>query len=585
MNKILDSIYFQFQPIVNTQSGNTIAVEAFLRGFEALGYKSTPDFFNDLIKEKEHYEVEKSLITKILKDFKKIQFYNKIILFINISNVITEAKAFDFEDFKNIFITEGISFDNISFDLDGNKRKSLKKILKSLLQESENTGFKISIDNFGADSIISPLLDEDCPHFIKIDKIFVESLKHNIKYRTYIEHVIKMSHLFGATIIAECVEKEEEFLMVKQLGIDMLQGYFVSYPVSDIKDIKISYERINSLSKIDRRDQSLDEQLIRTELRPLKSILIDAPMEVVFEQFKENPGESLFPVVDNMEHPSGVICEKTLKKYIYAPYGKELLINRSINTTLRKFITKIPMIDVKNPIEEIIETYSQHRDAEGIIITNDYRYIGFLYPSDIIKVINKKEIDLAKELNPLTKLPGNITINNYISNAIKNTSNYKYFIYLDFDNFKPFNDTFGFRLGDRAILLFKEVLFKTVDANKFFIAHIGGDDFFIATENTKENIEYVYNTTKMIIQNFTSNILSFFDDEARSKGYYIGINRKGEKENFPLLSISAAIIEIPDNTHNINEDTISKILANLKKVAKTSEEKAIVRRGWDLFKY
>jgi len=583
MNKILDSLYFHYQPIVNTQSGNTIAVEAFLRGYEALNYKSVSDFFNDLIKEKEHYEIEKLLILKILKDFKKTQFHNKIILFINISNIIIEAKTFDFEDFKNIFINEGILFDNISFDLDGNKRKSLKKILKFLLKESENVGFKISIDNFGPDSIISPLLNEEFPHFVKIDKIFIESLKHNIKYRTYLEHVIKISHIFGTTIIAECVEKEEEFLMVKQLGIDMLQGYFVSHPVANLKDIKMAYEHINNLSKIDRREQSIDEQLIRTELRTLKAIKIDAPMEVVFEQFKENPGESLFPVVDKMGHPLGVICEKTLKKYIYAPYGKELLINRSINTTLRKFVTKIPIIDIKSPIEDIIETFSQHRDAEGITIINNYSYIGFLYPSDIIKIINKKEIDTAKELNPLTKLPGNISINNYISNTIKDTSNYKYFIYLDFDNFKPFNDTFGFRLGDRAILLFKEILFKTVDATKFFIAHIGGDDFFIATESNKENIGYVSNITKMIIENFTNNILSFFDDEARNKGYYMGINRKGEKENVPLLTVSAAIIEIPQNTYNMNEDLISKILANLKKIAKNSKEKIIcssINRTW-----
>jgi len=67
--------------------------------------------------------------------------------------------------------------------------------------------------------------------------------------------------------------------------------------------------------------------------------------------------------------------------------------------------------------------------------------------------------------------------------------------------------------------------------------------------------------------------LSFFDDESRSKGYYIGINRKGEKEVFPLLSISAAIIEIPQNTKNVNEDMISKMLAHLKKAAKASSEK------------
>ena len=584
MNKILDSLHFHYQPIVNTQSGNTIALEAFLRGYDSLDYKSVQEFFNELIKEKDYYELEKSLIAKISKDFKRLEYFKKIMLFININNIIVESRDFDFEDLKNIFITEGIPFDNIVFDLDGSKRKSLKRILKPFLQESIISGFKISLDNFSPDSIIFPLLNEKCPQFIKIDKIFIESLKYNIKYRTFIEQIIRLAHLFGSTIIAECVEREEEFLMVRQLGIDMLQGHFVSKPLSNIKDIKICYEHINKISKIDRREQSIDENLIRKELRELKSLVIDAPMEVVFEQFKENPAESLFPVVDNTNYPLGVICENTLKKYIYAPYGKELLTNRSINTTLRKFITtEVPIIDIKTSIEDIIETYSQHRDALGIIITNEHKYIGFLYPSDIIRIINKKEIDLARELNPLTKLPGNIVINNYISVSLNNRDRYKYFIYLDFDNFKPFNDNFGFRLGDRAILLFKEILFKTVPANNFFIGHIGGDDFFIATESSKENFEYVYSITKKIIDNFTNNILSFFDDDSRKRGYYTGSNRKGEKENFPLLSVSAAIIEITQETFNINEDIISKTLANLKKIAKASSEKiasATINKAW-----
>jgi diguanylate cyclase (GGDEF)-like protein len=577
LNKILDSLYFHYQPIVNTQSGNTIGVEAFLRGYETFNYSGVHDFFDHLIKEKEHYEIEKLLILKIIKDFKKLDFFRKIVLFINISNVIIDTKSFNFEDFKNIFISEGIPLDNIAFDLDGSKKKSLKKILNFFLQKVSTENFKISIDNFGIDSITLPLLYETSPHFLKIDKVFIESLKKNIKYRTFIEYIIKYSHLFGVAVIAECVERKEEFLMVKQLGIDMAQGYLVSPEVSNINEIKISYDHINKMLKIDRREQIIDEDLIRKGLRTIKPIEIDAPIETVFDQFKDNPGESLFPVVDKTNHPLGVICEETLKKYIYAPYGKELLTNRSINTTLRKFITtKIPIVDIKSSIEDIIETYSiysQHKNTLGIIITKEQKYLGFLYPSDIIKIINRKEIDTAKELNPLTKLPGNIVINNYISKSLKDTSRYKYFIYFDFDNFKPFNDTFGFRLGDRAILLFKETLFRSVSANEFFIGHIGGDDFFIAAESTKEIFNDIYNIVKTIIENFTNNILSFFDDESRSNGYYVGINRKGEKEVFPLLSISAALIEIPQNTSNTNEDMISKMLANLKKIAKTSSEK------------
>jgi len=63
----------------------------------------------------------------------------------------------------------------------------------------------------------------------------------------------------------------------------------------------------------------------------------------------------------------------------------------------------------------------------------------------------------------------------FISKDIENAC---VLVYFDFDNFKPYNDRYGFRQGDRTILLFSDILKKTSGANKFFAGHIGGDDFF-----------------------------------------------------------------------------------------------------------
>ncbi|MDY6822084.1 MAG: diguanylate cyclase, partial [Deferribacterota bacterium] len=314
-----------------------------------------------------------------------------------------------------------------------------------------------------------------------------------------------------------------------------------------------------------------DEDLIRDRLDTVKPVLINSTMEEVFERFEDNPELTILPVVDNTGSPKGVICEKSIKRYIYAPFGRELLINKSINENIRRFLTAIPTVDIKKSIEEVIEVYSQNIEAEGLIVTEDAKYKGMINPKDIINIINKKELEIAKETNPLTKLPGNILINKYISDALNKANKYRYFVYLDFNHFKPFNDNYGFRLGDRAILMCKDILFKCIDINKYFIGHIGGDDFFVGSLRDNEECLSIVKDVEKVISSFNSSILVFFDEETRKKGYYVGINRQGRKDKIQLLSISAAIIEIAKNVNNINEDVLSSVLAKSKKIAKKSE--------------
>ena len=70
-----------------------------------------------------------------------------------------------------------------------------------------------------------------------------------------------------------------------------------------------------------------------------------------------------------------------------------------------------------------------------------------------IDPLSEKNIAIARDQNPLTKLPGNTLITAYISETLNDLENTYVYVYFDFDNFKPFNDSYGFRIGDRAILL------------------------------------------------------------------------------------------------------------------------------------
>ena len=73
------------------------------------------------------------------------------------------------------------------------------------------------------------------------------------------------------------------------------------------------------------------------------------------------------------------------------------------------------MAEIHTPIEKILEIYSLNENIEGIIITNNQKYLGFLSAQSLLKVLNDKNLAIARDLNPLTKLPGNTLIHEYVT--------------------------------------------------------------------------------------------------------------------------------------------------------------------------
>jgi len=143
--------------------------------------------------------------------------------------------------------------------------------------------------------------------------------------------------------------------------------------------------------------------------------------------------------------------------------------------------------------------------------------------------------------NPLTGLPGNTTILRKIEEILRSPG-YWAVAYVDLDNFKPYNDTYGFSRGDEVIRMLARVLVSKVEAHagsKGFVGHIGGDDFvFIVPLEVAEGV------SREIIQNFDELILNFVDEEDRRRGFLITTDRQGVLCRLPWPSISIAIVPV-----------------------------------------
>ncbi|MBI4777887.1 response regulator [Candidatus Desantisbacteria bacterium] len=172
---------------------------------------------------------------------------------------------------------------------------------------------------------------------------------------------------------------------------------------------------------------------------------------------------------------------------------------------------------------------------------------------------------LGLDANPLTMLPGNNSIREKVNNLLATKDTFA-FCYIDLDNFKVFNDNYGFEQGDKVIRLTANVLINIIKQSETinnFIGHIGGDDFVLIT-----SAERVDTICLEIIKRFEASIPEMYSKEDRERGYIFGHDRGGIEKKFPLMTISIGIVttESKNITHFAQ---ISQIATEMKQYTKS----------------
>ncbi len=174
-------------------------------------------------------------------------------------------------------------------------------------------------------------------------------------------------------------------------------------------------------------------------------------------------------------------------------------------------------------------------------------------------------IYINRRVSPLTGLPGNVQIQAELKKRFSSKETFA-IMYLDLDNFKAYNDLYGFLKGDEIIKFSARTILKNVhteESEDSFVGHIGGDDFVAIVPQT--NYDKI---CQNVIADFDSNVSKYFTDEDVKKGYMEVENRKGIMEQFPLTSISIGVVEIEKGRFaNILE--IGEAGASVKHLAKS----------------
>ncbi len=212
------------------------------------------------------------------------------------------------------------------------------------------------------------------------------------------------------------------------------------------------------------------------------------------------------------------------------------------------------------------------------IAEGDFDYDPKIRTSDEIGSLSKAFISMGKRLkvlesmnldaSPLTHLAGGLAIENILKQRISSGDKFAFFL-LDIDNFKAFNDQYGYARGNLVLIETARIVEAAVREKGHpgdFVGHIGGDDFVVISKPDK-----IHEIGKEIIRQFDMNMPGFYDPKDRETGYIVGKNRQGVEIKFPIITFSIAVVT--NERRRITDPMeVSEIAAELKDYAKTFQK-------------
>lgn len=247
-----------------------------------------------------------------------------------------------------------------------------------------------------------------------------------------------------------------------------------------------------------------------------------------------------------------------------------IIINEdSIDRDVVELCKKI-RTDEDNKITPIIVVSSNTDRNHRISVLNESVEYYIKKPVDTdylyytVKNLNRL-LTINRRISPLTGLPGNVQIHAELKKRISKKEEFSV-LYLDLDNFKAYNDVYGFLKGDEIIEFTAQTILKCTHElflENSFIGHIGGDDFIAIVPSTEVDA-----ICQSIIATFDKDVEKFFTDEDLEKGYIEVENRKGIIEQFPLTSISIGVV-IAEKGRFSNILEIGEVGAQVKHMAKS----------------
>lgn len=522
-----------FQPIVSLRDGSVLGYEALSRGPRGSELENPEKLFYVAEKSNSTWELEQLCRKKALSNKQASNTESK--LFLNVDPNIIEDPKFQKGFTKEYLEKFKIDPSQIIFEI--TERSAVENIneFKKTIKNYKDQDYKIAIDDAGAGYSGLNLISDVQPNYLKLDINLIRGIDKNSVKQALVKGMYEFSKITGTYLIAEGIETEAELSALIHIGIHYGQGFYLKRPQQSIAPVDHSVIRtINEINKKKNHiyGYNLSDIYVGNLCVPAVSVNENILIPAVYDMLGKNPDIQGFCVTDE-EAVKGVVTREMLHAAVSGVFGYSLHCRQPISSIME---TNFLSLDYKTPINiagKLAMSRMDKKVYDFITITAENRYYGIVTIKDLLNKTIEIEVTNAAQLNPLTQLPGNINIENALHTAL-HSSKKRCVLYFDIDNFKAYNDVYGFENGDRVIKRLAEIITRYVPSSEF-LGHLGGDDFVAIV-----GLDKAENICHGIIEEFEDSKRGFYNDEDIANGYIFTRNRQGIYEQYPLLSLSIA---------------------------------------------
>lgn len=556
LNQIIaaEELHVLFQPIVDANQQSIYGYEALIRGPKTSPLHSPLRLFD--VATQAGLLVDLDLLCRRLAIQRFAELELPGLLFLNVMPLTIVERDFR-EGLTLGFIHEsGLPPERVVIELTEHVPIHDYDLMRQAVAHYRDMGFQVALDDLGAGHSSLRHWSELRPDFVKLDRHFISGIDQEPAKREFLRSILDVARSLDCQLIAEGVETAAEHLCLWELdrGLALLQGFYFARP-SQHPPLQLDMMLPSTIQL-----KSPAGRTARSILRTIEPITTDCAVPLISERFRRQPNLRCVAVLENGK-PLAVVRRNAFLTLFTNPYSHALYAKRRV---LDVADARMLVAEADTPLEILSQQLTDSHDIEqeDFVITNDAGdYVGMGNIVDLLREITAIQVRQARHANPLTGLPGNILINETLMTYLAAEQGFAA-AYVDLDNFKAFNDAYGYARGDQVIISLARLLQAQVESAGGFIGHIGGDDFMMLL-----SLNHWESVCGQILRSFEVMAPGFYEDADRLRGGIQIENRQNSITFFPFVSVSIAVKPITE-TATCRALDIAAELSELKHQAK-----------------
>ncbi len=563
-----------FQPVFAVADGALFGFEGLIRGPRDTPYESPGSLFEIAEGCGLRTSVERAAAHALVRAFSRMHLPGY--LMVNFSGTVLAEICQNPDVALSTLRENGLAPENIIIELTEHKRIEDVAQLGALLQPLTRAGLSIALDDFGSGHSNLELWMELRPRLVKLDRAFSNGLSSSGDKFEIVRLLKGLSESFGSQLVAEGIESRSDLAVVRDMGIPLVQGFLLgrpaAVPAQRASPESLSVINARTIARLPEPKRGVSRFRLAGELaRNLPPVARELTNEGLARMFRDDPAMHGVAVVEG-GRPVGVVDRKGFMDRYAQPFQRELFGRRPVAC----FMNATPLVvERRTPLESLASVLTgedQRYLADGFVVVDNGLYVGLGTGEDLVRAVTELRVEAARYANPLTFLPGNIPISQHLDRLLLAGVEFVA-CYADLDNFKPFNDQYGYWRGDEVIRLAAAVIQSHADPTLDFIGHVGGDDFLVVYQSDDWPVR-----VQGIIDEFNTRVQPFFADaEVAQRGFW-GEDRKGVRTFFPLTSMAIGVVVATPGTFDHHEEVASAAAA-AKRLAKASPGRLHVERN------